>query len=234
MNCRLQGIKQVRAGRCFRSTAAHTLFPVLITSVNPDRLHNHYQRRAVMNSRPFLILAILATTAAFGAPADALSAPLDAQAQAAALLSRPQTSGSSNAHEPAPTYSSALVVVDANARAAALLSGVRIGPDAKGVANVTRSAVALDAHARAAALLSGSRITAENSRISETSKTVGQHPAVLVAQKWSTRGIDPNTFIVAHPARLQLLAASETDEDRVTRVDARGAENAGSSTSAGQ
>ena len=32
-----------------------------------------------MNSRLFLIPAILATTAAFGAPADALSGPLDPQ-----------------------------------------------------------------------------------------------------------------------------------------------------------
>jgi hypothetical protein len=31
---------------------------------------------------------------------------------------------------------------------------------------------------------------------------------VLVAQTWSARSIDPNTFIVAHPARLQLVAAS--------------------------
>lgn len=176
-----------------------------------------------MNSRLFLIPAILATTAAFGAPADALSGPLDPQAQAAALLSHPRTSGSSYAHEPPPTHSSASAPVDAHARAAALVSGVRIGHDANAAVNVTRSAVALDAQARAAALLSGMRITAENSRISETSETVGQHPAVLVAQKWRTRGIDPNTFIVAHPARLQLLAASEADEDRVTRVDARGA-----------
>ncbi|HEY7640829.1 MAG TPA: hypothetical protein VH814_13975 [Steroidobacteraceae bacterium] len=152
-----------------------------------------------MNSRLFLIPAIFATTAAFGAPAAALSAPLDAQAQAAALLSRPQISGSSHAYEPAPTYSSASAVVDAHARSAALLSGVRIGHDGKAVVNVTRLAVALDAHARAAALLSGSRITAENSRISETNETLGQHPAVLVAQMWRTRGIDPNTFIVAHP-----------------------------------
>jgi hypothetical protein len=187
-----------------------------------------------MNSRLFLIPAILATTAAFGAPADALSGPLDAQAQAAALLSHPRTSGSSYAHEPVPAHSSASAPVDAHARAAALVSGVRIGHDANAAVNVSRSAVALDAQARAAALLSGTRITAENSRISETSETVGQHPAVLVAQKWRTRGIDPNTFIVAHPARLLLLAASEVDEDRGTRVDARGAENVRSSTSAGQ
>lgn len=41
----------------------------------------------------------------------------------------------------------------------------------------------------------------------ETRETLGQHPAVLVAQQWSKRGIDPNTFIVAHPAGLQVPAA---------------------------
>lgn len=47
--------------------------------------------------------------------------------------------------------------------------------------------------------------------------TLGEHPAVLVARTWSTRGIDPNTFIVAHPARLGLLAASPTEKDKTTR-----------------
>ena len=75
--------------------------------------------------------------------------------------------------------------------------------------NASRSAVVLDAHAQAAALLSGSRIVTKDSRIGETAETLGQHPAVLVAQKWSTGGIDPNTFIVAHPARLQLLTAAD-------------------------
>ena len=42
-------------------------------------------------------------------------------------------------------------------------------------------------------------------------ETLGEHPAVLVSKSWSTRGIDPNTFIVAHPARLTLLAASPTE-----------------------
>src|SRR5262245_20623093 len=190
----------------------------------------HYRRRALMNSRLLLIPAILATTAAFGAPAEALSAPLDARAQAAALLDRPQISGSSYVHEQAPAYSSALAAADAHAHAAALLSGVHSRYDANTVVNVTRSA--LDAQAQAAALLSGSRVTAENSRISETTPTLGQHPAVLVAQNWSTRGIDPNTFIVAHPARLQLLAASETDQGRVARGDAQGAQTAGRHTSA--
>jgi hypothetical protein len=34
---------------------------------------------------------------------------------------------------------------------------------------------------------------------------------VLVARTWSTRGIDPNGFIVAHPARLDLVAAAPTE-----------------------
>jgi hypothetical protein len=29
---------------------------------------------------------------------------------------------------------------------------------------------------------------------------LGEHPAVVVARTWNNRGIDPNTFIVAHPA----------------------------------
>jgi hypothetical protein len=166
-----------------------------------------------MNSRLFLIPAILATTAAFGASAD------DAQAQAAALLSHPQTSGSSY-HEPAPASSSTLVAADAQARAAALLSGVHSGHSAKTTVNASRSAVASDAHAQAAALLSGARITAKSSPVSQTSETLGQHPAVLVAQQWRTRGIDPNTFIVAHPARLELLAAPVTEETSASRASA--------------
>jgi hypothetical protein len=35
---------------------------------------------------------------------------------------------------------------------------------------------------------------------SAIAETLGDHPAVLVARTWSTRGIDPNTFIVQHPA----------------------------------
>jgi hypothetical protein len=55
---------------------------------------------------------------------------------------------------------------------------------------------------------------------SASTDTPGEHPAVLVAKTWSSRGIDPNTFIVAHPARLQLVAASPTEEDgAVSRAD---------------
>ena len=42
------------------------------------------------------------------------------------------------------------------------------------------------------------------------SAKLGDHPAVVVARTQAKRGIDPNTFILAHPARLQLLAASPT------------------------
>jgi len=105
-----------------------------------------------MNSRPLLISAILASTAAFGFSGNVLSATPDAQAQAAALLSGSPTSGSPNT--PAPTYSSALAGVDAQTRAAALLSGVHTGHESKASMSEVPSAVALDAHAQAAALLS--------------------------------------------------------------------------------
>jgi hypothetical protein len=48
---------------------------------------------------------------------------------------------------------------------------------------------------------------------------LGEHPAVLVARTWSVRGIDPNTFIVAHPARLTLLAASPTEREKTRTSD---------------
>ena len=56
-------------------------------------------------------------------------------------------------------------------------------------------------------------------------ETLGAHPAVLVARTWSARAIDPNTFIVAHPARLELLAAPPTERD-TAREQAQGAANA--------
>ena len=149
-NYRLRGIKQVRASRCFRSSVATKLSSPLSAQVSTD--HNHSHRRAVMNSRPFLISAILATTVTFGFSGNALSAPSDAQAQAAALLSGSPTSGSPNT--PAPAYSPALAGVDAQTRAAALLSGVHTGHESKASMSAVPSAVALDAHAQAAALLS--------------------------------------------------------------------------------
>jgi hypothetical protein len=107
-----------------------------------------------MKSRLLLIPAILVTTAAF---ADTSSAFSDAQAQAAALLSRPQTSVTGNVHSewnPSPVESR----LDGHARAAALLSSSRAEGPVTSVSVVQASAGRVDAHEQAAALLSGSRI----------------------------------------------------------------------------
>lgn len=42
---------------------------------------------------------------------------------------------------------------------------------------------------------------------------LGDHPAVTVAKAWNNRGIDPNTFIVGHPAGLNLTTASPGEND---------------------
>jgi hypothetical protein len=61
-------------------------------------------------------------------------------------------------------------------------------------------------------------------------ETLGEHPAVLVARTWSARGIDPNIFIVLHPAGPQFLAVSPTEKDKGTREQAqRGANAVGAS-----
>jgi hypothetical protein len=46
---------------------------------------------------------------------------------------------------------------------------------------------------------------------------LGEHPAVMVARTWNTRGIDPNTFIVLHPAGAQLPALPPTEKDKAAR-----------------
>jgi hypothetical protein len=48
---------------------------------------------------------------------------------------------------------------------------------------------------------------------SAIAETLGEHPAVIVAREWSTREIDPNTFIVLHPAAPHLLAAAPSEKD---------------------
>jgi hypothetical protein len=53
-------------------------------------------------------------------------------------------------------------------------------------------------------LLSGSRPRAEEAVQTTATAPLGEHPAILVAAQWRLRGIDPNQFIVAHPARLAL------------------------------
>jgi hypothetical protein len=53
-----------------------------------------------------------------------------------------------------------------------------------------------------------------HSAIAETS---GEHPAVIVARTWSARAIDPNTFIVLHPASPQFLAVPAAEKDKADR-----------------
>jgi hypothetical protein len=50
-----------------------------------------------------------------------------------------------------------------------------------------------------------------------TAEPLGEHPAVLVARAWSSRGIDPNTFIVAPPAASRWVSESPTTRDKTAR-----------------
>jgi hypothetical protein len=52
---------------------------------------------------------------------------------------------------------------------------------------------------------------------SAIAESLGERPAVLVARTWSNRGIDPNTFIVLHPAGPIWLNASPTAKGKATR-----------------
>ena len=60
---------------------------------------------------------------------------------------------------------------------------------------------------------------------------LGEHPAVLVARTWSSRGIDPNTFIVLHPAGPVWVNASPTAKDKATRDPASRAVKTASASS---
>jgi hypothetical protein len=166
----------------------------------------------VMKSRLLLVPAILAATAAFGAPEYARSEPVDAQSHAATLLSglRPTAPLAARDDRDAPSSS---VAADAQASAAALLAGRSAGGQANTGARIepsTADRTQTDAHAHAAALLSGSRTSArERPRVTATAP-FGDHPAVLVAKQWDARGIDPNQFIVAHPASLHWTDGSAT------------------------
>ena len=159
------------------------------------------------------ISAIFAATAALGAFGNALSDSLDAHSHAATLLSGGGTSKASEAHRQT-NASSSDASADAHASAAALLTGDSPRGDKEAAAPIASSdapRAQQDAHAHAAALLSGSRNLADQ-RSSTTGKneSIGEHPAVLVARTYSTRGIDPNHFIVMHPARLQWVDVSST------------------------
>lgn len=115
-----------------------------------------------MKRHLFLMPVILATTAAIAdTQATAPSSRADAQAQAAALLSRPQTSTEVKADEMRASSSSAVsTTADAQAQAAALLSGVRAGSQVMAfprIAEPSDTRPPADAQAQAAALLIGSR-----------------------------------------------------------------------------
>ena len=51
----------------------------------------------------------------------------------------------------------------------------------------------------------------------QTSAQLGDHPAVVLART-AKKGIDPNTFIVAHPAGVRQLAASPSEPTSVKTV----------------
>jgi hypothetical protein len=50
---------------------------------------------------------------------------------------------------------------------------------------------------------------------SALAQSLGEHPAVVVAREWNSRGIDPNSFIVLPPAATQFLAAAPAEKDKV-------------------
>jgi hypothetical protein len=47
---------------------------------------------------------------------------------------------------------------------------------------------------------------------------LGEHPAVVVARTWNNRGIDPNTFIVAHPASTRWVSEAPKTADKPTHA----------------
>ena len=51
----------------------------------------------------------------------------------------------------------------------------------------------------------------------QASAQLGDHPAVVIART-AKKGIDPNTFIVAHPAAVRQLAASPSEPQAVKAV----------------
>jgi hypothetical protein len=60
---------------------------------------------------------------------------------------------------------------------------------------------------------------------SAIAEPLGEHPAVIVARTWSTRTIDPNIFIVRHPAGSQFLARSPIERDKAAREQSKRAPN---------
>ena len=110
-----------------------------------------------MKRHLLLIPMILTTTAAIAdAQTAAPSSPADAQAQAAALLSRPHALGAATVEARSPSTSTVPTTMDAHQSAAALLSGARPRYRVNAVSAVAESSgPRADAQAQAAALLKG-------------------------------------------------------------------------------
>lgn len=129
-----------------------------------------------------LMPVILATTAAIAdTQATAPSNRADAQAQAAALLSRPHTSAEKTEEVRSPSSSLVSTTADAQAQAAMLLNGVRPESQVRAFPRVvepTDTRPSADAHAQAAALLSGSRASAHSQvqaqRTQGDARTIGK------------------------------------------------------------
>jgi hypothetical protein len=47
---------------------------------------------------------------------------------------------------------------------------------------------------------------------------LGEHPAVVVARTWNNRAIDPNTFIVAHPASTKWIHEAPRTADELAHA----------------
>jgi hypothetical protein len=50
---------------------------------------------------------------------------------------------------------------------------------------------------------------------------LGEHPAVVVARTWNNRGIDPNTFIVAHPASTRWVDEAPKTAEKLAHASER-------------
>lgn len=125
-----------------------------------------------------LIPMILATSAAIAdAQTTAPSVPPDAQAQAAALLSRPHAIGTAKADARSLSPSPVSAPLDAHQSAAALLRGARSKNGVNAVSAVAESPdarVSTDAQAQAAALLSGSRLSPSQTKLTHSGpRTIG-------------------------------------------------------------
>jgi hypothetical protein len=66
----------------------------------------------------------------------------------------------------------------------------------------------------------------ETSRTTASAEKLGEHPALAAARAWNTRGIDANTFIVGHPAGVQLIEALPSETDDAQRTEIRTAASA--------